>query len=227
MGEYEKKQRNQQSRVIANIETGSRQLKGFVDNRNINLVNPLVQCNTLQRTVTPKTGADATITAELTQIDTNAGQGDDTILNTVCGNDATLSAEILTASASIGTQSCGGVSRDTGGDIHAESCIFNRLSNTEKEKVSKINNRPSGVHSEVHHYNAGNLASVWTSQPNCFFCSGFLQHAGIGHQSMRTSHIFPQMWTSDGGRWKIVKDITNYDWDILHGTTHGKYKKEA
>ena len=33
MGEYSREQRNQLSRAIANSETGSRQLKGFVDNR--------------------------------------------------------------------------------------------------------------------------------------------------------------------------------------------------
>lgn len=33
MGEYGREQRNQLSRAIANNETGSRQLKGFVDNR--------------------------------------------------------------------------------------------------------------------------------------------------------------------------------------------------
>ncbi len=33
MGEYEKKQRNQLSRAIANSEIGSRQLKEFVDDR--------------------------------------------------------------------------------------------------------------------------------------------------------------------------------------------------
>lgn len=38
MGEYSREQRNQLSRTIANSETGSRQLKGFVDNRNTKLV---------------------------------------------------------------------------------------------------------------------------------------------------------------------------------------------
>ena len=33
MGEYSREQRNQLSRVIANSETGSRQMKGFMDNR--------------------------------------------------------------------------------------------------------------------------------------------------------------------------------------------------
>lgn len=33
MGEYDRKQRNQLSRAIANNNTGSKQLKGFVDNR--------------------------------------------------------------------------------------------------------------------------------------------------------------------------------------------------
>lgn len=232
MAEYDRIQKKQESRTIVYNGGRSKQLKDVVDNRHVNLVNTPLQSNTLQRIVNAQVGADANITAELTQIDANAGQGNNNaILSTVCGGDNTLSAAILAAAASINSQSCGGVSRDTGNVIHAESCLFNKLPPTEKAKVLRINNRPSGVHSgvhsEVHHYNAGNLASVWTSQPNCFFCSGFLQHAGIGHQMMKTSRIFPQMWTSDGGRWKIVKDITNYDWDIVRGTTHGKYKKEV
>lgn len=35
MGEYGREQRNQLSRAVANNETGSKQLKGFVDNRKI------------------------------------------------------------------------------------------------------------------------------------------------------------------------------------------------
>lgn len=45
MAEYGGKQRNQLSRAIANSETGSRQLKGFVDNR-VNLIcKNVVQCD--------------------------------------------------------------------------------------------------------------------------------------------------------------------------------------
>lgn len=228
MGEYDKRQRKPASRAVANNEIRNKPLKKIVNNRYVDLVKSSIQCSTLQRVVNSKPDADGTITADLGRIDAQAGQGNNNaILNTVCGGDTALSTAILTASSSIGSQSCGGVSRDTRNVIHAESCIFNRLSATEQAKVSQINNRQSGVHSEVHHYNQGNLASVWTSQPNCFFCSGFLQHTGIGHQDMRTGYIFPQMWTSDGGRWKIIKDTTNYSWDIVHGTTHGKYKKDA
>lgn len=50
MGEYGRKQRNQLSRIIANIETGSRQLKGFVDSRRVlmkqqkNMIEHTIQC---------------------------------------------------------------------------------------------------------------------------------------------------------------------------------------
>lgn len=50
MAEYSREQRNQLSRAIANSETGSRQLKGFVDNRR-NYLFTIGQSKTIQRMV--------------------------------------------------------------------------------------------------------------------------------------------------------------------------------
>lgn len=47
MGEYDRIQKKQESRAVANNETGSRQLKGFVDNSKS---NQLIQRATFQQT---------------------------------------------------------------------------------------------------------------------------------------------------------------------------------
>lgn len=53
MTEYRREQRKRPSRAIANNETGSRQLKEFVDNRNcsVNHLSEVVQCHKPKRGV--------------------------------------------------------------------------------------------------------------------------------------------------------------------------------
>lgn len=48
MAEYSREQRNQLSRAIANSDTGSRQLKGFVDNRCNTLINTAIQLQKIE-----------------------------------------------------------------------------------------------------------------------------------------------------------------------------------
>lgn len=55
MGEYERKQMNQPSKVITNVESRSKQLKGFVDNRDVikrqSLFINTIGCRPIQRYV--------------------------------------------------------------------------------------------------------------------------------------------------------------------------------
>lgn len=160
MAEYSREQRNQLSRAIANSEAGSRQLKGFVDNRLVNMAtlipqrkasgHPIMQYFTVHggttSAITGPSGESATIcTQNSVTLDTNDRlvSGNGTATGTADWKDWLKDTHPFPGGAHAATQ-ChvinqifGGLGGSADGNIHPGSQTLNQNHKSGMEQVVK------------------------------------------------------------------------------------------
>ena len=160
MAEYSREQRNQLSRAIANSETGSRQLKGFVDNRLVNMAthipqrkasgHPIMQYFKVNggttSAITGPAGETATIcTQNSVTLDTNDSLISDngTATGTAAWKDWLKDAHLFSNGVHAATQchvinqNFGGLGGSADGNIHPGSQTLNQNHKNGMEEVVK------------------------------------------------------------------------------------------